>query len=109
MRMRATQEGDGQGSEERARINDLNITWTLGEFGFQCRTKPRSKTLWSMTNMVLQYILKLEARTSEQVVAANMRKALEPMMDHAATSLFRMPIKDLDREYFKLQRKVELK
>ena len=44
------------------------------------------------------------------MAVANMRKA-EAMSDHAAMSLFRMPIEDVDdeaREYFKLRRKLEL-
>jgi hypothetical protein len=44
------------------------------------------------------------------MAVANMRK-VEAMSDHAAMSLFRMPIEDVDdeaREYFKLRRKLEL-
>ena len=55
-------------------------------------------------------ILKTQALATEQMAVANMRKA-EAMSDHAAMSLFRMPIEDVDdeaREYFKLRRKLEL-
>jgi hypothetical protein len=49
-------------------------------------------------------ILKTQALAAEQMAKANMRKA-EAMGDHAAMSLFRTPIEDVDedaREYFKL-------
>ena len=55
-------------------------------------------------------ILKSQALATEQMAKANMRKA-EAMGDHAAMSLFRTPIDDVDeeaREYFKLRRKEEL-
>jgi hypothetical protein len=55
-------------------------------------------------------ILKTQALAAEQMAKANMRKA-EAMGDHAAMSLFRTPIEDVDedaREYFKLRRKEEL-
>ena len=55
-------------------------------------------------------ILKTQARATEQMATTNMQKA-EAMADHAAMSLFRMPIDELDeeaREYFRLRRKEEL-
>ena len=55
-------------------------------------------------------ILKTQALATEQMAVANMRKA-EAMSDHAAMSLFQMPIDDVDdeaREYFQLRRKLEL-
>ena len=55
-------------------------------------------------------ILRSQALVTEQMAKANMRKA-EAMGDHAAMSLFRMPIEDVDeeaQEYFKLRRKEEL-
>ncbi|KAG0588250.1 hypothetical protein KC19_2G228700 [Ceratodon purpureus] len=55
-------------------------------------------------------ILKSTARATEQMAAANLRKA-EAMADHAAAALFRMPMEDLDedaKEYFQLRRKEEL-
>lgn len=42
-------------------------------------------------------ILKSTARATEQMAAANMRKA-EAMADHAAMSIFRMPMEDLDED-----------
>jgi hypothetical protein len=55
-------------------------------------------------------ILRTQALATEQMAKANMRKA-EAMGDHAAMSLFKTPIEDVDedaREYFKLRRKEEL-
>ena len=55
-------------------------------------------------------ILKTQALGAEHMAAANMRKA-EAIGDHAAMSLFRMPIEDVDDkacEYFKLRRQEEL-
>jgi hypothetical protein len=55
-------------------------------------------------------ILRAQALATEQMAKANMRKA-EAMGDHAAMSLFRMPIAEVDEEaheYFKLRRKEEM-
>ena len=55
-------------------------------------------------------ILKSQARATEQMVAANMRKA-EAMQDHSTMTLFKMNLEDLDegaREYFQPRRQEEL-
>ena len=55
-------------------------------------------------------ILKTQARATEQMAAANMRKA-EAMQDHSAMTLFRMNLEELDqgaREYFQLWRMEKL-
>ena len=55
-------------------------------------------------------ILRSQAAATEQMAKANMRKA-EAMGDHAAMSLFRMRVEDVDeeaREYLQLRRKEEL-
>ena len=55
-------------------------------------------------------ILKTQARATEQMGAANMRKAVA-MQDHSAMTLFRMNLEELDqgaREYFQLRRTEEL-
>jgi hypothetical protein len=55
-------------------------------------------------------ILKSQARATEQMAAANMRKA-EAMQDHFAMALFKMNLDELDggaREYFELRRSEEL-
>jgi hypothetical protein len=55
-------------------------------------------------------ILRSQALATEQMAKAYMRKA-EAMGDHAAVSLFRMRVKDVDEEapeYFQLRRKEEL-
>lgn len=55
-------------------------------------------------------ILKSQARATEQMAAANMRKA-EAMQDHSAMALFKMNLDELDqgaREYFELRRSEEI-
>jgi hypothetical protein len=55
-------------------------------------------------------ILKSQARATEQMAAANMRKA-EAMQDHSAMALFKMNLDELDqgaREYFELRRSEEM-
>lgn len=55
-------------------------------------------------------ILKTQARATEQMAAANMRRA-EAMQDHSAMTLFRMNLEELEqgaREYFELRRIEEL-
>jgi hypothetical protein len=104
--------GPGEGAEVAAQVEEEVMVVT--KESFQSRPARPQGNKAAKADLAEQgrkdSILKSTARATEQMAAANMRKA-EAMADHAAMSLFRMPMEDLEddaREYFQLRRKEEL-